>query len=476
MFPRLGAALLIASLSMSAHAATLHVRTAGSDACDGIRCAKRTIQSAIAAAQAGDEIRIHPGTFAENVVIDKAVTLRGAGQDRTVVVPAVSKANPCPDGGSLCEDDVAVILVRASGVTITSLTVDGDNPQLTSGLVFGGADMDARDGIIDDWPAGVFDDLHVSYVTVRNVFLRGIQAGSGGKGLLIEDCHVSNVNGHFGSMAIANILGAGDIVRNTVEDSNAGILANASAGTRFLHNRVRRSGVGVETDYAGAAGGVSDLMEGNVVSDCTGDLYGYGMEIYVPTLAVTARGNQVQGCKGGFYVQAAATGAGVNPLSDNVLVGDASAGSIGLLVTTDSMSPDGILDVAASSTGDRIRGFETGVLVRSNGASASLAVSGDVIIGNATGLDTDGTVTLEDSCLRENGTALMVQGAGTLAAHWNDLVDTGALLVRNLGAGTVDAAFNWWGSRRGPDASAIEGSVVTVPFLRHPAACGCDAR
>ncbi len=137
-----------------------------------------TIHQAVTAACPNDTVVVGPGTFVENVVLDKALTVVGAG-DATVVVPAVSSPNPCTDS-SLCGGSASsVILVRASHVTIERLAVDGDNPAVTSGVVVGSADVDARNGVITD-EASVFDDLTVRDVAVRNrVYLRGIDASSG---------------------------------------------------------------------------------------------------------------------------------------------------------------------------------------------------------------------------------------------------------------------------------------------------------
>ena len=72
-----------------------------------------------------------------------------------------------------------MVLVRADEVTIADLTIDGDNPALTSGVAVRGADVDARNGIETD-TGGPFNGLEVRNVTVKNVYLRAIDASSGG--------------------------------------------------------------------------------------------------------------------------------------------------------------------------------------------------------------------------------------------------------------------------------------------------------
>ncbi len=92
-----------------------------------------TIQAAVDAAANGDVIDVAAGTYVENVVVDKSVTIAGAGVGNTIVLPAVSNPNPCT-GSSLCGGAASnVFLVQADNVVIHDLTVDGDNPALTAG-------------------------------------------------------------------------------------------------------------------------------------------------------------------------------------------------------------------------------------------------------------------------------------------------------------------------------------------------------
>ncbi|HEX6606767.1 MAG TPA: hypothetical protein VF276_07630, partial [Chloroflexia bacterium] len=141
-----------------------------------------SIQAGVTGSNIRGTLNAEAGTFTENVIISRTLTVAGAGRG-TIVIPAVSNPN-CNSGGggSLCGGAASnVFLVRANGVTIHDLIVNGDNPTLTSGIVRGGADLDARNGIITDNVAGNFATLTVYRVTVYSTYLRGIQ-GSGGSG------------------------------------------------------------------------------------------------------------------------------------------------------------------------------------------------------------------------------------------------------------------------------------------------------
>ena len=212
-----------------------YVRPDGNDAnagsADTPALAKLTIQAAVNQVSPGGTVHVAAGTYGENVIVNKDITIDGAGQGVTIVRPALSA--PTCGGGSLCPGHSSVFLIQSSGVEISDLEVDGDNTSLVSGVVAGGADLDARNGIIEDFNSGVYDNLHVHDVTVENIYLRGIYASSGGSGFIIEDNTLTNVQGEAASIAIFNFGGSGTISGNNVTDANDAIASNWSRGTTY---------------------------------------------------------------------------------------------------------------------------------------------------------------------------------------------------------------------------------------------------
>src|SRR3954468_7182306 len=92
---RIVAALAIAAAAMAAggagaaQAATHWVKDKGTVAPPGLNCGKpgyNTIQSAVNAAAPGDEVVVCGGRYAENVLVDRTLTIRGQGNPE--VVPA----------------------------------------------------------------------------------------------------------------------------------------------------------------------------------------------------------------------------------------------------------------------------------------------------------------------------------------------------------------------------------------------------
>ena len=147
-----------------------------------------------------------------------------------------------------------------------------------------GADVNARNGIIENHNAGVYNGTTVHDVTVKNVFLRGIYTSSGGTGFNIHDCHVDNVRGGDSSIGMFT-WGGGIFQNNVVTNCYDSISANHSKGTQWIGNqvtcdpadRVLHGTSGIHTDNAGDGGGSADLISGNTVTDCA-----YGLWVFVP--------------------------------------------------------------------------------------------------------------------------------------------------------------------------------------------------
>ncbi len=388
-------------------------------------CAYTSIQSAINAAAPGATITIGPGTYTENVVVNKSVTLKGSGSS-TVIEPAV--ANPICSPGSLCAGAASnIVLVQADNVTITKLKLEGENPALT-GVTVGGKNIAARNGIIVNYALGTFNNLTVSKVTVADIYLRGIYASSGGSFDFTHDT-VENVQGEEASIAMFDFEGAGVMEHDKVTAANDAISANWSKGTKFIDNTITASGSGVHTDNNGGSGGTADLIEGNKVSTCkTG---GYGIFVFVPYVSATVKGNKVSGCPVGLAAYGGAV-AGQGPTFVGNHVAGTGAGSYGVYLTTDQLGY-AFGELTAKLEGNTIEGFGTGVLVTQTsptvgqpaGGQATVTAKGNIIHGNTAG------------ATGETGTV-------------------------------VSAAENWWGCSTGPNTGHCDtatGTVTYTPWL-----------
>lgn len=295
-----------------------------------------TIQAGIDAVSSGGIVHVLAGEYVENVAVDKPVEIAGVGQADVSVYPALSNPD-CRFGGSgsICSGGTPmasnVFQVEANDVIIHGLTVDGDNPALTSGVVRGGADLDARNGIIHNHSIGSFDNTEIYSTTVRNIYLRGIYISSTlSVGFYIHDNTVHNVQGESQSIAIMNWGSSGIIDGNLVYDSNDGITANHSTGTLYLNNEVYNSGSGIHSDNNGSMGGAGDWLTDNYVHDCA--VNGYGIWAFYPYEDITLSSNIVENCTVGLTFSGSAGGTAY--FTENIVDGMNLPGSVGVYHTT----------------------------------------------------------------------------------------------------------------------------------------------
>ncbi|MBK7094708.1 MAG: HYR domain-containing protein [Saprospiraceae bacterium] len=140
---------------------------------NGTSCAPyATITKAISQAVPGNTIYVDAGTIADDVVINKQLTILGTNKDNdacsgtriaeSVIVP---KTNAVSSG--------EIFHVAASDVTIKGFTIDGDNPAFpANGYGFGGADMHAREGVTV-YETGI-NNLTVSNNIIKNLSYFGV--------------------------------------------------------------------------------------------------------------------------------------------------------------------------------------------------------------------------------------------------------------------------------------------------------------
>ena len=401
-------------------------------------CSFKTIQAAVNAAAPGATITIAGGSYFENVVVNKPLTLRGSGNS-TVIYPAV--AEPICSPGSLCEGKASnIILVEANDVTITKLQLNGDSPNITSSVVVGGADISARNGIITNHlnKGATYTNLTVSHVQVSNIYLRGIYSSTSGGTFNFNHDTVTNVQAEEQSIAMFAFEGSGVMERNKVSAANDAISENWSKGTRFLDNKVTNSGSGIHTDNNGGAGGVSDLISGNKVSACSSN--GYGIFVFAPYVSATVEANKISGCYIGLAAFGSQGAGEPRPTFANNKVSGAGAsttepgGTYGAYLTTDLVG-FGFANVMATLTNNQIEGFGTGVLV-----TQTKPTHGDAAGGQA-------TVSASHNTIHHNGTGANGE-TGTLA----------------------EAQNNYWGCPQGPNNSpncdTAIGTVSYTPWLR----------
>ncbi len=396
-------------------------------------CPHKTIQGAIEGANPGETITIAAGAYYEDVKVTKAVTLRGAGS-ATVIYPAISQP-VCPEAteGSLCDGRASVIIeVAASNVKIERLSLNGNNPNLTSAYVKEGQMIDARDAIDEDYEADErFNDLTVVHVSISNIWERGVDASSEGTGFNFNHDTINNVQGEEESIAIFNYGASGEITHDTITNAEDGIAGNWSTGTKIEYNKVSKSPSGIHTDNNGGFGGTADVLKHNEVTDCPSE--GYGIFTFASRVETpTVEDNRVKGCYVAFAAYGSEGLSGVDvKFADNRASGAGAStnspeGPFGVVLST-SLLGYGAGPMDASLTGNTLEHFGVGLYVEQHEGNQA-------------------TVTATDNQFDEV----------TLGAYG----ETGTV---------VKAENNWWGCKQGPNqggkCAKVEGTPTYTPWL-----------
>jgi Right handed beta helix region/SprB repeat/Protein of unknown function (DUF1565) len=199
----------------------------GSNANNGSPAAPfATINYAISVAETGDTIYVDAGTYVENISVNKKVVLRGAnfGQNpgasldrgnETIVIPSSTNLNLT--GGS-------VINIAEADITVDGFTIDGNNPNINSGTLVNGVDVNAATGIFNN-------NNIISNLTVKNTIV--VNTGTYGIALFRT----------FGN-STGPVVSGNSFIQNRVDNIGArGIVFAYSAYGSIINNFITRCGI-----------------------------------------------------------------------------------------------------------------------------------------------------------------------------------------------------------------------------------------
>lgn len=417
--------VLALGLGPAAIAGTHCVNPAGSNGCSS------TISAAVAAASPGDTINVGPGQYAENVVINKSISLVGSGSEATII-----NAKGLPNG----------------------IYVDGlDNSGLSNVLITGFTILNANyEGIlVTNTSYSFITRNHIASNTQMLDYAAGTCAGlpefETSEG---EDCgegiHLAGVH----HTTVAN---------NIVELNSGGILLSDETGMTYsntisgnsVHDNILDCGITLASHppapQAGSPlpfGVINNVIIGNTASRNGIVGFGAGIGIYAPGPGNQAYGNQVigntienNGLPGiAIHNHAAPPGApGIN-LNDTMIVGNYISGN-----GADSQ------DAATPGT--------AGINIYSVGPAYATTILNNTIVNQVNGI--------------------VMNNPGSMEAHLNNLLTSGVGIL-NLGSGTLDGTLNYFGCAGGPGASgcgSVKGSQLTAtPWLNAPAESAPQAR
>jgi len=328
------------------------------------------IQDGVDAVAPSGTVNVLAGTYYENMVISKPLSLLGAGQDSVLVYTDSSDiGTPNPEGAPAFRGS-QIVVVQATDVLIDGFTFDGDNPFLTPG-----GTLDARNGIITNGAAGNWNNLTVQNCTVKNIYLRGIYAAAHAAneltGINLNHNTVNNVKGvSFQSAGLMFWGASGSMTHNSVSNSSIGTMFHISSDGRLDSNLAATCEVG----FAVNSNDQPTTISGNTVTSS-----GQGIQTISIDDLVTISGNDISNCTTGIVLYGG--GDGLNDVVGNQVEGPGVLRATGLYASTD-ISPWGMGDVKATLSNNTIKNNFFGIIFNepdtNNTKLISITVSGSM--------------------------------------------------------------------------------------------------
>ena len=192
------------------------------------------ITEGIDAVAPGKSVIVASGTYNEQLIINKEITLQGASQENTFIT-----------GSSLTEN---LISLEADNITISGFTIDGDN-STSVGIYFDNRSfININNNLIKN-----NEDYGISYINsapiiednnIENNKSSGIKVATNGAGIIRNNSIVSNLHGirTYGDSSP-------EITRNNISNNNTGIYCRESATPIISYNNIsNNSGYGILID------------------------------------------------------------------------------------------------------------------------------------------------------------------------------------------------------------------------------------
>lgn len=408
-------------------AATLCVNPGGKSGC------KSSISAAVAAASAGDTIQVASGTYKEDVVITKSLSLVGQDGWQQPVIDATGLPNGIFVNGMPAAPNAGVADVLISGFKVRKANFEGILVANATDVTIVGNDvLDNNQGLV------------ISSETT----CPGIPAFETNEG---DDCGEG-----IHLMAVDH----SSVVRNESEHNSGGILITDETGPS--HDNLI-SGNSVHDNPFDC--GITIASHGPATSVIPSAKISYGVtKITVAHNDVERNGFQVPGAGAGVGIFAPFPGttAASNVVIDNDLHNN---GLPGVTMHNHAAAPAPAPPVNMNDNlivGNRISGNGKDTL--------DAATSGPTGINLFSVAPVTGTVVSQNVFDDESIDIAFNAPAGQINAHLNDFDKS--VGVDNIGTGTVSATFNWWNCPTGPGgkkcATIVGSGVSFTPWLTSP--------
>jgi hypothetical protein len=438
------------------------------------------IQWAVGNATTGDTIIVAAGTYDEQVVIDKSLTLQGAG-DATVIKPSSAATLTqvftglfwygTPDTKNIAGIIVANVL-DGSNVTIKNLKVD------ESSVTTNPTGSDYLTGIFYRETGGTIDTVNIvgtgAWSGSDRAYGIYLSAATNTASVQIKGSTITNWDKNaieaMGSKLTFNIhdnvlTGRGGVTDEVQNGINAGRGSVGTVNSNTISNMVYGpetwwcAGIMFYNYLTGEYG--SGSVANNTITNCQ-------IGVFFKNCNGTAQGNTVNGGTVGLlglwaeytqagtwtasFVKNTVSGVRDSPGWENGAIGAATydAGA-SLTVTIDDNQ---LIGEGATEDAD---GIYIGDIPPYPAGTITTIIKGNVISGwqNGTHLvsSVDTGSSISGNTITNNNVGIQVEAAvnaANILANYNNIYGNVVFGVRNLHSSILNAEHNWWGNVTGP--------------------------
>ena len=328
-----------------------------------------TIQAAVTNANpaGGDTIKVSAGTYQENVIVDRSVTILGPNSSinpntgtrvaEAIVEPAVTETSlQNSTSGTIFR--VGNAAIPNINVTIKGFTIDGNNPNLTGGIMLNGVEVDTGAGIVNS--TGSFDTNPGAFsatITADDNIIENLER----YGVLIDTTPTATPTaGNDVSSNLIDNLPMGDNFDNN-GPRGRGVAFEDNAYGKVTNNVMTRVDVGWQDDnyYLAAPGGIGTVVSGNTITTYRRGIF-HNLQYEQATPATISNNQIFEETSGDF------------PASGNSFGVELASIESGVGVTVKNNDATGL---------------EYGILLWNIPTTATITVSGGTLDGNQYGVD-----------------------------------------------------------------------------------------
>jgi hypothetical protein len=435
------------------------------------------IQDGVAAVASGGTVRVAAGIYGEQVVIDKSLTLQGAGIS-TIIKPSADNLTQMFTGlfwyGSPTTKNIAGIIVAnvtgGSDVTIKNLKVDA------SLVTTKPAGADYLAGIFYRETGGLVDTVTVAGTGAWSSSDRAygiyLSAGTNTVSIEITGSTIANFDKNgievMGNKLTANInhntiTGRGSITDEVQNGINVGRDAVATVNYNAISNLIYQPktywAAGIMFYHYVSPTGKNATANNNTITNCQ-------IGIIFNNANASAAGNTVHGGAVGLigiYAEPDAADDWTASFVANTVSGIRDTGDYeNAAIGANTYDSDATLNVT-------IQGNHLAGGAATNADGISVGVEG--ADGSMVTTITDNTISGWQYGIRLDGA--LVDAASSHATN-NNIAGNDIFGVYNGGTGTLNATCNWWGDASGPSGEgpgmgdAVSDNVDFEPWVVVP--------